>query len=98
MASTNWNEEVAWYNQQAQAELGQERPEAVEALERALDLCGEIAQLLRSVADPYLEAYCYAAFEGQGAGWVGRLERDIIEERLHALLDGEEDGDATANG
>jgi hypothetical protein len=49
----------------------------------------ECAELLRSLGDDRINAYCLAAFEGKDAGWLGHFERDIVQEALNAL--GEED-------
>ena len=63
----------------------------IETLEQVLELMDECASLLRSLHDPRIEAYCLAAFEGRSRGWLGEFERDILEQRLQALKDGEED-------
>jgi hypothetical protein len=52
-----------------------------------------IAHALRSLGEHRIEAYCLAAFEGQGRGWLGHFERDILEEALEAALHPEQDGD-----
>jgi len=56
-----------------------------EILEEALEKMDEIAELLRSLDNDRIRAYCLAAFEGQGGGWLGEFERDIIEQELRAL-------------
>ncbi|MHB8685020.1 MAG: hypothetical protein ACYC9X_11930 [Dehalococcoidia bacterium] len=62
-----------------------------ETLEQVLELMDECAELLRSLDDRRIEAYCLAAFEGSGHGWLGTFERDIIEEALSSLDDDEEE-------
>lgn len=63
-----------------------------EVLEEIIEKMEECAELLRSLHDDRLNAYCLAAFQGRNAGWMGYFERDIIEEALRALDgDGDED-------
>lgn len=58
-----------------------------ETLEEVLAKMDEIAQLLRSLGNARINAYCLAAFEGGGGGWLGQFERDIIEQELRSLDD-----------
>ena len=60
-------------------------------LEEVLQLMDECANLLRSLDDDRINAYCLAAFEGRDAGWLGEFERDIIERALQALDDGDDE-------
>jgi len=60
-----------------------------ETLEEVLAKMDEIAQLLRSLGNARINAYCLAAFEGGGGGWLGQFERDIIEQELRSLDDGD---------
>jgi hypothetical protein len=53
----------------------------------------EIAHALRSLGDHRIEAYCLAAFEGSGRGWLGRFERDILEEALAEAQHPQQDED-----
>ena len=48
---------------------------------------------MRSLGDDHINAYCLAAFEGHGGGWLGHFERDVIEEALNAALHPEQDDD-----
>jgi hypothetical protein len=61
-----------------------------EILESVLEKMDECAELLRSLGDDRINAYCLAAFEGKDAGWLGHFERDIVQEALNAL-DGEDE-------
>jgi len=63
-----------------------------EILEQVLEKMDECAELLRSLHDEHINAYCLAAFEGEHGGWLGRQERDIIDDAL-AALDDEPDED-----
>ena len=45
--------------------------ERIEALQEVLEKMDEIARSLRSLGDRRIDAYCLAAFEGQGGGWLG---------------------------
>lgn len=70
-----------------------EKREILEAVVEKMDEC---AQMIRSLHDDRLNAYCLAAFEGKDAGWLGHFERDIINEALRALDDdSDEDEDAS---
>lgn len=60
-----------------------------EVLEEVIEKMDECAELLRSLCDPRIDAYCLAAFEGRDRGWLGHFERDVIEEVLKALDDGD---------
>jgi hypothetical protein len=62
-----------------------------EALDEVLEKMDEIAELIRTVGDDALNAYCLAAFEGEDAGWLGHFERDIIEAARNALDEGEDE-------
>ena len=62
-----------------------------EIFEEVLEKMDECASLLRRLDNPRIEAYCLAAFEGRNRGWLGRFERDIIEDELRALGGDEED-------
>ena len=64
--------------------------DARETLEEVLEKMDEIASLLRSLDNDRIKAYCLAAFEGSGHGWLGTFERDIIEQELRALDDDED--------
>ena len=59
--------------------------EQIEQLEHVLELMDEAAEILRSLDDPRINAYCLADFEGSTRGWLGRFVRDVLEERLQAL-------------
>ena len=59
--------------------------EQVEQLEHVLELMDECAEVLRSLDDARVEAYCLADFEGSSRGWLGHFVRDVIEEHLTAL-------------
>jgi hypothetical protein len=59
--------------------------ETREVLEEVLEKMDEIAQLLRSLKNDRINAYCLAAFEGLDGGWLGEFERDIIQQELDAL-------------
>lgn len=59
--------------------------EQVEQLEHVLELMDECAEVLRSLGDPRIQAYCLADFEGAAGGWLGHFVRDVIEEHLAAL-------------
>jgi hypothetical protein len=63
---------------------------ARDVLEEVIEKMDEVAALLRSLGNRRINAYCLAAFEGGGGGWLGQFERDIIEQELRALDD---DGD-----
>ena len=63
-----------------------------EVLEEIIERLDECAELVRSLKDDRLNAYCLAAFEGKNAGWLGHFERDILQEALDAL-DEEDDDD-----
>jgi len=56
-----------------------------EILEQVLEKMDECAELLRSLGDTRIEAYCLAAFEGSNGGWIGKHERDILEDEFAAL-------------
>ncbi len=62
-----------------------------EILEEVLEKMDECADLIRSLDDDRINAYCLAAFEGKDAGWLGHFERDILQEALEALDDEEEE-------
>jgi hypothetical protein len=64
-----------------------------ETLTQVLELMDECASLLRSLHNPRIEAYCLAAFEGRNRGWLGHFERDIIEEALAGLDEGDGEDD-----
>jgi hypothetical protein len=66
-----------------------------EALEEVLEKMDEIAELIRSVDDDALEAYCLAAFEGKDGGWLGYFERDHVHAALNALDDDDDECDCT---
>jgi len=59
--------------------------EQIEQIEHVLELMDEAAEILRSLDDPRINAYCLADFEGSTRGWLGRFVRDVLEERLQAL-------------
>ena len=59
--------------------------EHVEQLEHVLELMDECAEVLRSLGDARIQAYCLADFEGASRGWLGHFVRDVIEEHLTAL-------------
>ena len=63
-----------------------------EIFEEVLEKMDECASLLRRLDNPRIEAYCLAAFEGRNRGWLGRFERDIIENELKALDEGDDEG------
>ena len=65
--------------------------ERIEVLQEVLVKMDEIAHALRSLHDSEIDAYCLAAFEGRNGGWLGRFERDILQERLQAWWDGDSD-------
>ena len=65
--------------------------EKVEVLEEVLEKMDDCARLLRSLQDPYIEAYCLADFEGREGGWLGKFVRDILEEQLQELREGGEE-------
>lgn len=65
--------------------------EQIETLEQVLELMDQCAELLRALGDPRIEAYCLADFEGRSRGWLGEFVRDILEQRLQALTDGDEE-------
>ena len=65
----------------------------IEVLQEVLEKMDEIADALRSLGDHRIEAYCLAAFEGSGRGWLGQFERDILEEALDAARHPEQDAD-----
>ena len=56
-----------------------------EILEQVLEKMDECSELLRSLDNQRIAAYCLAAFEGRERGWLGEFERDIIEQELRAL-------------
>ena len=58
--------------------------EKLAALDRLLGICDEAVELIKSLNDPSLSAYCLAAFEGRGP-WLGTFERDYIQEARDAL-------------
>ncbi|MEX2225364.1 MAG: hypothetical protein WEB52_02815 [Dehalococcoidia bacterium] len=60
-----------------------------DVLKEVLAMMDEIAELLRSLGNARINAYCLAAFEGGGGGWLGQFERDIIEQELRSLDDAE---------
>ena len=62
-----------------------------EVLEEIMEKMDECAELIRSLNDDPINAYCLAAFEGKDAGWLGHFERDILQEALEALDEDEED-------
>jgi hypothetical protein len=62
-----------------------------DVLEAVIEKMDEIAELLRSLDNDRIKAYCLAAFEGSGHGWLGTFERDIIEQELRALDDDEDE-------
>jgi hypothetical protein len=64
--------------------------EHIEVLQEVLEKMDEIARALRSLGDDRINAYCLAAFEGQGRGWLGHFERDVLE-ALNAALHPEQD-------
>ncbi|MBI5288543.1 MAG: hypothetical protein HY873_06180 [Chloroflexi bacterium] len=64
-----------------------------EILEQVREMMDECASLLRRLDNPRIEAYCLAAFEGRNMGWLGRFERDIIDDELKALGGDEEEGE-----
>ena len=66
--------------------------EQIEQLEHVLELMDEAAEILRSLNDPRIDAYCLADFEGSSRGWLGRFVRDVLEERLQALRSDDEEG------
>ena len=68
-----------------------EQEEKIETLERVIELMDECAELLRSLHDPRIDAYCLADFEGRERGWLGEFVRDIVEKQLAAWRDGDED-------
>ena len=51
----------------------------------------ECAQALRSLHDERINVTCLAAFEGKAGGWLGEFERDIIEQAITALDEGDDD-------
>ncbi len=69
----------------------------IEVLEEVLALMDDCAGKLRSLNNPRIDAYCLAAFEGSEGGWLGKFERDYLEEELQearrALEEGEEDSE-----
>ena len=65
--------------------------EQIEQLEHVLELMDEAAEILRSLNDPRIDAYCLADFEGSARGWLGRFVRDVLEERLQALRSDDEE-------
>jgi len=56
-----------------------------EIFEEVLEKMDECAQLLRSLDNARIEAYCLADFEGRERGWLGEFVRDIIEHEMSAL-------------
>ena len=56
-----------------------------EIFEEVLEKMDECAQLLRSLDNARIEAYCLADFEGRERGWLGEFVRDIIEQEMSAL-------------
>ena len=67
--------------------------ERIEVLQEVLEKMDEIAHALRSLGDDRINAYCLAAFEGSGSGWLGHFERDILEKALDAALHPEQADD-----
>ena len=67
--------------------------EKAEVLEEVIERLDEIAQSLRGLKDPEIEAYCLADFEGRERGWLGEFVRDILERKLKAYRDGNEEED-----
>ena len=65
--------------------------ERIEALEEALEKMDEIAQSLRGLKDPEIDAYCLADFEGRERGWLGEFVRDILERKLQAYRIGDDE-------
>ena len=65
--------------------------EQIEQLEHVLELMDEATEILRSLGDPRIDAYCLADFEGSARGWLGRFVRDVLEERPQALRTDEEE-------
>jgi hypothetical protein len=65
-----------------------------EILDEVLEHMDECAQLLRSLRNDRISAYCLAAFEGRAGGWLGEFERDIIEQERADLDGNDEDDDA----
>ena len=63
-----------------------------EIFEEVLEKMDECAQLLRSLDNARIEAYCLADFEGRERGWLGEFVRDIIENELKALDEGDDEG------
>ncbi len=59
--------------------------EQIEQLVHVLESMDNAAEILRSLDDPRINAYCLADFEGSTRGWLGRFVRDVLEERLQAL-------------
>ena len=74
--------------------LGQlTKSEQAELLDEVLEKMDEIVDLLRPVAemDEGFRRTVMAAFEGKRGGWLGKFERDYIEEKLDAVLSGEDE-------
>lgn len=71
-----------------------------ETLEQVVEAMDECARLLRSLRNPRIDAYCLAAFEGSSRGWLGRFERDVIDEELERVKEEvcDECGDETGDG
>ncbi len=69
----------------------------IEVLEEVIAMLDDCAGKLRSLHNPRIEAYCLAAFEGSERGWLGKFERDYLEEELRearqALEEGEDDSE-----
>ena len=62
-----------------------------EILEEVIEKMDECAELLRSLDNDRINAYCLAAFEGKERGWLGDFERDIIQRELDALDESDEE-------
>jgi len=68
--------------------------ERIGILEEVMEKMDECAELLRSLHDPRIDAYCLADFEGRERGWLGEFVRDILEQSLYAARGGDEEGTA----
>lgn len=65
--------------------------EKIEILQEVITKMDECSELLRSLKDERINAYCLADFEGRDGGWLGEFVRDILEQQLAAARQG---GDA----